>query len=57
MAAGWNERNQERSSFRRWRNTRACEQATEKTYSAEQIDGLKRLFEAHGMVVTGPPME
>jgi DNA-binding transcriptional MerR regulator/quercetin dioxygenase-like cupin family protein len=33
------------------------EQAIGKTYSDEQIDGLKRLFEAHGMVVTGPPME
>ncbi len=32
------------------------EQAIEKSYSAEQIDGLKRLFEAHGMVVTGPPL-
>ena len=32
------------------------EQAIEKSYSAEQIDGLKRLFEAHGMIVTGPPL-
>ena len=32
------------------------EQAIEKTYTAEQIDGLKRVFEAHGMIVTGPPL-
>lgn len=32
------------------------EQTIEKTYSAEQIEGLKRLFEGHGMVVTGPPL-
>ena len=32
------------------------EQAIEKSYTAEQIDGLKRLFEAHGMIVTGPPL-
>jgi DNA-binding transcriptional MerR regulator len=32
------------------------EQAIEKTYSAQQIDALKRLFEAHGMIVTGPPL-
>src|ERR1051325_718516 len=29
------------------------EQATNKTYTAEQIDGLRRVFEAHGMIVTG----
>jgi len=33
------------------------EQAIEKSYTAEQIDGLKRVFEAHGMIVTGPPLE
>ena len=32
------------------------EQAIAKTYTAEQIDGLTRLFEAHGMIVTGPPL-
>jgi len=32
------------------------EQAIEKTYGAQQIDALKRLFEAHGMIVTGPPL-
>jgi DNA-binding transcriptional MerR regulator len=32
------------------------EQAIEKTYSADQLDGLKQLFEAHGMKVTGPPL-
>jgi DNA-binding transcriptional MerR regulator len=32
------------------------QQVIEKSYTAEQIDGLKRLFEAHGMIVTGPPL-
>ena len=32
------------------------EQIVEKTYTPEQIEGLKRLFEAHGMKVTGPPL-
>ncbi len=32
------------------------EQAINKTYTAEQITGLKRLFDAHGMTVTGPPL-
>jgi hypothetical protein len=32
------------------------EQAIAKSYTAEQIDGLKRVFEAHGMIVTGPPL-
>jgi len=33
------------------------EQAIEKSYTTEQRDGLMRLFEAHGMTVTGPPLE
>jgi DNA-binding transcriptional MerR regulator len=33
------------------------EQAIEKSYTAEQIDGLKRVFEVHGMTVTGPPLD
>ena len=33
------------------------EQAIEKSYTAEQRDGLIRLFEAHGMIVTGPPLD
>jgi DNA-binding transcriptional MerR regulator len=33
------------------------EQAIQKSYTAQQIDGLKRVFEAHGMIVTGPPLE
>jgi len=33
------------------------EQAIEKSYTAEQIDGLKRVFEAHGMIVTRPPLD
>ena len=32
------------------------EQAIEKSYTAKQTDGLKRVFEAHGMIVTGPPL-
>jgi len=33
------------------------EQAIEKSYTAKQIDRLKRVFEAHGMIVTGPPLD
>jgi DNA-binding transcriptional MerR regulator len=33
------------------------EQAIEKSYTAEQINGLKRVFEVHGMIVTGPPLD
>jgi DNA-binding transcriptional MerR regulator len=33
------------------------EQALEKSYTPQQIDGLKRVFEAHGMTVTGPPLD
>ncbi len=33
------------------------EQAIEKSYTTEQKNGLKRVFEAHGMIVTGPPLE
>jgi DNA-binding transcriptional MerR regulator len=32
------------------------QQMIEKSFTAEQIDGLKQLFEAHGMTVTGPPL-
>jgi DNA-binding transcriptional MerR regulator len=32
------------------------EQTIEKSYTVEQIDGLKRVFDAHGMIVTGPPL-
>jgi DNA-binding transcriptional MerR regulator len=32
-------------------------QTIQQRYSSEQIEGLKRLFEEHGMVVTGPPLE
>ena len=32
------------------------EQTINKRYTVEQIDGLKKVFEAHGMVVTGPPL-
>ena len=40
----------------RFKDLPTREQAIEKSYTAEQIDGLKRLFEAHGMIVTGPPL-
>src|SRR6185436_14139712 len=40
----------------KWKDLPTGEQAIEKSYTAEQIDGLKRLFEAHGMIVTGPPL-
>jgi mannose-6-phosphate isomerase-like protein (cupin superfamily) len=33
------------------------EQAINKTYTDEQKNALKRLFEAHGMVLTGPPLK
>jgi len=33
------------------------EQAIEKSYTADQINGLKWVFEAHGMIVTGPPLD
>ena len=33
------------------------EQAIEKSYTGEQIEGLKQVFEAHGMIVTGPPLD
>ena len=33
------------------------EQALEKRITAEQKDGLKRVFEAHGMTVTGSPLD
>ena len=32
------------------------EQAINKTYTDEQKSAMKRLFEAHGMVLTGPPL-
>ena len=32
------------------------EQVMDKSYTAKQIDGLQQLFKAHGMVVTGPPL-
>jgi DNA-binding transcriptional MerR regulator len=33
------------------------DQAINKSYTPDQIDGLRRVFEAHGMTVTGPPLE
>ena len=32
------------------------EQAMQKSVTAEQKDGLMQMFEAHGMIVTGPPL-
>lgn len=41
----------------KWKELPTREQAINKTYTDEQIDGMKRLFEAaHGMVLTGPPL-
>ena len=33
------------------------EQAIEKSYTEEQKEGLRRVFEAHGMIVTGPGLD
>ena len=33
------------------------EQTLQKSYTTEQIDGLKKVFEAHGMTMMGPPLE
>ena len=33
------------------------QQAIEKSYTAKQKDGLKQVFAAHGMIVTGPPLD
>ncbi|HUD46568.1 MAG TPA: hypothetical protein VMR33_07045 [Candidatus Baltobacteraceae bacterium] len=33
------------------------EQAMNKSYTTEQINGLKRVYNTHGMTVTGPPLE
>lgn len=33
------------------------EQAVQKRYTREQKESLMRLFESHGMIVTGPPLE
>jgi hypothetical protein len=32
------------------------EQALNNTYTDEQINGMKQLFETHGMILTGPPL-
>jgi len=32
------------------------EQVTAKSYTADQINELKQVFKAHGMIVTGPPI-
>ena len=40
----------------KFKNLPTREQLIEKSYSAERINELKRVFEAHGMVVTGPPI-
>ncbi len=41
----------------KFKNLPTREQANEKSYTAEQVDGLKRVFEAHGMTVTGPQLD
>ena len=40
----------------RYKELPTREQTIQKSYTREQIDGLKRVFEAHGMTVTGPPL-
>ena len=40
----------------KFRDLPTREQVIEKSYTAEQINQLKRVFEAHGMIVTGPPL-
>ena len=39
-----------------WKGLPTREEAIERSYTAEQIDELKRVFDAHGMRVTGPPL-
>ncbi|MDB6028043.1 MAG: skgA-A [Verrucomicrobiales bacterium] len=40
----------------KWKDLPTREQAIKKTYTDEQKYAMKRLFEAHGMVLTGPPL-
>lgn len=40
----------------KWENLPTREQAINKRYTEEQIIAMKRLFEGHGMVLTGPPL-
>lgn len=48
-----------RSLFRRWPSLKICRPASRRLRKATlpQIDRLKRVFEAHGMIVTGPPLD
>jgi DNA-binding transcriptional MerR regulator len=41
----------------KFRDLPTREQAIEKSITPEQIEGLKRMCEAHGMIVTGPSLE
>jgi DNA-binding transcriptional MerR regulator len=40
----------------KWKELPTREQAMNKTYTDEQKIGLKQLFAAHGMILTGPPL-
>jgi DNA-binding transcriptional MerR regulator len=40
----------------KWKDLPTRKQAINKTYTDEQKSGMKQLFEAHGMVLTGPPL-
>jgi DNA-binding transcriptional MerR regulator/uncharacterized cupin superfamily protein len=40
----------------KWENLPTREEAINRTYTEEQKIGMKRLFEDHGMVLTGPPL-
>jgi len=43
-------------SLAKFENLPTREEALENRYTADQKDGLKRLFEAHGMTLTGLPL-
>jgi hypothetical protein len=40
----------------KWKDLPTRKQAISKTYTDAQKSGMKQLFEAHGMVLTGPPL-
>jgi|SRR5579872_2896164 len=40
----------------KYRGLPTREQTITKSYTAEQIDGLRRVFQDHGMTMTGPPL-
>jgi DNA-binding transcriptional MerR regulator len=40
----------------KWKDLPTREETIKKKYTNEQIDGMRQLFAAHGMVLTGPPL-